>query len=328
MPGVSKEQIAQAREADLLDYLLQHEPYAIQREGSNYRHKEHDSLVYSGSKNYWYWNSQGRSINALDYLMDIRGYGLVDAVNLLVGSSLQQSVPKPSKAVPAAKPKENKSIPFKLPKAQSCALALIPYLQKRGISNEVIKRSLQTGILYEARRFGEPVCVFVGKDDSGKAKFACVRSINSNLRKDVASSDKEYAFCYPPEAPGSRHVAVFEAPIDALSHASLQQRDGWKWNGYRLALGGTAGVALFAFLDRHPEICRVVLHMDSDKPGIKNARRIKAALQRDERYRHIHVSINPPRCGKDYNDKLLHHIEQSQKQPCPIRKAKTDRAAL
>ena len=28
--------------------------------------------------------------------------------------------------------------------------------------------------------------------------------------------------------PGSRHVAVFEAPIDALSHATLQELEGWK----------------------------------------------------------------------------------------------------
>jgi hypothetical protein len=42
-------------------------------------------------------------------------------------------------------------------------------------------------------------------------------------------------------------VAVFEAPIDALSHATLQELEGWKWNGYRLSLGGTSHVALTSF---------------------------------------------------------------------------------
>lgn len=51
--------------------------------------------------------------------------------------------------------------------------------------------------------------------------FACMRSITGSLRKDVYGSDKEYSFCFPPENPGSRNVAVFEAPIDALSHATL-----------------------------------------------------------------------------------------------------------
>ncbi len=117
-----------------------------------------------------------------------------------------------------------------------------------------------------------------GKDEAGKAKFACMRSITGNLRKDVYGSDKEYSFCYPPRNPGSRHVAVFEAPIDALSHATLQELKGWKWDGYRLSLGGTSHVALTAFLERHPEIRRVSLYMDNDLGGLKTARRIKAML--------------------------------------------------
>lgn len=74
MPGVTKEQIQAAREADLFTYLQFHEPGVLKRDGPNFRHKEHDSLVYVTGKRYWYWNSRGRSINALDYLIQIRGY--------------------------------------------------------------------------------------------------------------------------------------------------------------------------------------------------------------------------------------------------------------
>lgn len=91
MPGVTKEQIQEAREADLFAYLQFHEPGVLKRDGPNYRHKEHDSLVYVTGKRYWYWNSRGRSINALDYLIQIRGYGLVDAVHALVGGEIQQA---------------------------------------------------------------------------------------------------------------------------------------------------------------------------------------------------------------------------------------------
>lgn len=90
MPGVTQEQIKQAREADLFAYLQSYEPGVLKRDGPNYRHKEHDSLVYVTSKRYWYWNSRGRSINALDYLIQIRGYGLVDAVQRLVGENVPQ----------------------------------------------------------------------------------------------------------------------------------------------------------------------------------------------------------------------------------------------
>ena len=174
----------------------------------------------------------------------------------------------------------------------------------------MISRCFREGLFYEARYHGEPVCVFVGKDEVGKAKFACMRSITGNLRKDVYGSDKEYSFCYPPRNPGSRHVAVFEAPIDALSHATLQELEGWKWDGYRLSLGGTSHVALIAFLKRHPEIRCVSLYMDNDLGGLKNARRIKAMLHEDRRFKHIRVGINPPRIGKDYNEMLLHVTEK------------------
>ena len=54
MPKLSQEQIDQAREVDLLAYLLSNESGVLKQEGANYRHNEHDSLVYVASKNYWY----------------------------------------------------------------------------------------------------------------------------------------------------------------------------------------------------------------------------------------------------------------------------------
>ena len=95
-------------------------------------------------------------------------------------------------------------------------------------------------------------------------------------------------------------------------HATLQELEGWKWNGYRLSLGGTSHVALTSFLERHPEIRRVTLYMDHDLAGFVNARKIKTMLHEDKRFRHIRVSVNPPRMGKDYNEKLLEVREQLQ----------------
>ena len=95
MPSVTKAQIEQARAVDLLAYLQTYEPGVLIPKGNGmYRHREHDSLVYF--QNYWYWNSRGRAINALDYLTEIRGYGFVDAVNKLIGES--RSLPSVSSA--------------------------------------------------------------------------------------------------------------------------------------------------------------------------------------------------------------------------------------
>ena len=69
-------------------------------------------------------------------------------------------------------------------------------------------------------------------------------------------------------------------------------------------------MALTAFLERHPEIKRVTLYMDNDFGGLTNARKIKAMLHENQRFKHIRVGINPPRIGKDYNEKLLYTREQ------------------
>lgn len=314
MPGVTAEQIQRARDADLFDYLQRYESGILKRDGPNYRHKEHDSLVYVTAKKYWYWNSRGKKINALDYLMLIRGYDFVEAVKILAGEDIPRATVTKNIKVFSKEPERK---PFSLPWARRCATHSVSYLQNRGISYAVISRCFRLGILYEAKYQGDYVCTFVGRDDANQAKFACVRSITGNMKKDVPGSDKRYSFCYPPQKPGSRNLAVFEAPIDALSHASLQEMEGWKWDGYRLSLGGTSHVALVAFLERHPEIRRVNLYMDNDRAGLINARKIKTILREDKRFRHIRVGINPPSTVKDYNEKLIQKIHaRDQPQPC------------
>ncbi len=78
-------------------------------------------------------------------------------------------------------------------------------------------------------------------------------------------------------------------------------------------------MALIAFLERHPEIRRVNLYMDNDLGGLKNARRIKAMLHDNPRFKHIRVGINPPCVGKDYNEKLLHTRGKIKDRQLPCR---------
>ncbi len=323
MPGVTKQRISEAREADLFSYLQIYESGVLKRDGPNFRHREHDSLVYDSAKRYWYWNSRGRKINALDYLIEIRGYTLVDAVNRLTDGDCQSHVPAQKAAVKPISPKEQGPKILYLPWARKCSTLLVSYLQHRGISSEVISQCLKLGLMYEGRYMENAVCVFVGKDETGKARFACMRGIGTELKKDTRGSDKRFGFCYPPQKPESRQLSVFEAPLDVLSHATLQELEGWEFNGYRLSLGGTSQTALISFLERHPEIRRVTLHMDNDLAGLVNARKIKAMLIQDQRFKHIRVGINPPRTGKDYNEKLLFIREQmkDQMQPCRQKQA-------
>jgi len=85
MPGVTKEQIAQAKEWDLLSYLQTYEPHELKRNGPNeYYTRTHDSLKISNGK--WCWNSRGiGGRTALDYLIKVRGMDFVGAVEALCG---------------------------------------------------------------------------------------------------------------------------------------------------------------------------------------------------------------------------------------------------
>ena len=71
------------------------------------------------------------------------------------------------------------------------------------------------------------------------------------------------------------------------------------------------------FPERHPEIRRVTLYMDHDLAGFVNARKIKTMLHEDKRFPARHPR-QPPRMGKDYNEKLLvrEQLQTSQHQRC------------
>jgi hypothetical protein len=319
MPWVTDEQLTLAREVDLLTYLRNKEPHElIPDEPGVFRTATHGSLVISNGK--WIWNRRKfGGTSALDYLVDVRGMNLPDAVEVVLGSRTAGA----SSPLPGENPKQKKHT-FYPPKPTRFSNLAVSYLQKRGISPEIIRRAMQIGIFYESRYYNPKskyhnaaVCVFAGKNESGKTVFAALRGIDVDMKQDKAGSDKRFNFHIPAKDPVSRHLAVFEAPLDALSHATLQYRGGWKWSGHRLSLGGTSSVALTAFLERNPQIRRVSLHLDNDPAGLTAARKIKSQLAADSRFKRIKVSISPPRGAKDYNDLLLRaiNLEREQKQP-------------
>lgn len=297
MPGVTKEQIARAKEWDLLSYLQTYEPGELKKCGNEYSTKSHDSLKISNGR--WNWHSHegigGRT--ALDYLIKVRGLDFVTAVETLCGYC-----PPPEPERPKSKPPK----PFALPEANRYGTAAVSYLQDRGIDPDIISRCISAGVLYESRRYHN--CVFVGKDPSGAARFACLRGTQSDFKMDVESSDKRYSFCLSPLRPCG-DVAVAESPIDALSVASLlkMQEVGWQDCHY-LSLGGTASRALIQFLHDHPEVTRISLCLDNDEPGLKGIGKIEEAIRADPELssRIAVICPNPPPLsfGKDYNEFL------------------------
>lgn len=99
MPYIPPEVVEQARQIDLLTYLRRMEPDNVEQvKGTRnvYRTVDHDSLKISNGK--WFWWSQGfGGYTALDYLIKVRNYSFMDAVEILTGKELAKWTPPPKK---------------------------------------------------------------------------------------------------------------------------------------------------------------------------------------------------------------------------------------
>ena len=285
MPGVSREQIDRAKEVNILDYILLHEPDNVKRIGNTHYLKDHDSLRISNGL--WKWESQGiGGKNVVDYLIKVRGYDFVNAVRHLAGEDY--SLPPPRSA--PRRPSEPKA--FRLPPRNNDNERVIAYLQERGIDKPLILDCIERGSVYESAQYHN--CVFVGRDDAGKARYATMRGTFGDFRRDADGSDKRFGFILPPITGASETVAVFESPVDALSHQVLFPGfDGW-----RLSLGGTSLAALKNFMKRHGEVKNCIAYTDNDKAG-------EAAAVKIMSMEGITATRSLPSAGKDWNDALL-----------------------
>lgn len=305
---VTKEQIEQAKQMDLLSYLQAFEPNELARISSDvYTTHTHDSLKISNGK--WCWWSRsigGRS--ALDYLIKVRDMEFVEAVQhlcicLCFGQPQKNFAPRPFK-----KP------PFVLPKPGKSNNRIIDYLMQRGIGLALLRLCIDAGRLYEDERHN---CCFVGFDSQSIPRYAILRSSNANSTfvREMKGSDKRYSFSLPSHK-RSNTLYLFESAIDCLSFVELQSMVNGRWTPENyLSLSGVyqpkkklsvtpLPIALMQFLQDNPHINCVALCLDNDEAGRLAARTICALLP--ERYA---IKLLLPDKGKDYNHQL--QIEKS-----------------
>ena len=249
----------------------------MKRVGKEYRLRDFKSLAV-GDRG-WYWHSKNEGgWSALSFLTKVRGYGLVDAVCLLLGELPQERMNIENTATnKTTNPliKDSDRQPISLPLHNKDNKRIIAYLQSRGIDKDIIMDCINRGILYESRY--QHNCVFLGKDETGKTRYAALRSITSNYMRDADGSNKKYGFILPPANPVSNTVAVYESPIDALSSYTLC-KSGYvqEFNGWRLSLGGTSTLALEHFLNQHPKVNYCIISTDNDEAGNIAAEKIMA----------------------------------------------------
>ena len=303
MAYVQPDEIAKAREVDLLSYLQAADPNELVKcDGNEYCTRTHDSLKISNGK--WFWWSRGiGGASALDYLVKVRGMDFLSAVESIMGKAVEiPSVFMPEKK----KTYDRLYVPrhtFSLGQAKK-------YLLARGIDEAIIDDCIRQKMIAENTENG--AVLFFGYDEKGTLKHCCSRATDGSAgKKDMAGSDKRYAFRLATNAENPT-VRVFESSIDLLSYATMLKDIGKDYRTENLiSLSGIylpreqieetkIPMALEYYLAMHPETREVCLHLDHDFTGQRGAEALQIIL--GDRYE---VRYLPPPVGKDYNDYLM-----------------------
>lgn len=290
----TKAQVKEARSYSALEYAKS-AGYNLVKDGRGYHLREHDSMIFTQDGR-WFWNSRGLKGRALDLLVHYEGMSLPEAVNrLTTGYGTAQRSP-PSRRPPLhphLSTQEKK--PFELPEKSPTFKRLFAYLcQTRKLDVEIVQELVEQHRVYESVRYypapgtGElreaHNIIFVGFDEAGKPRSAFQRGTNTYgaaFKRDVAGSDKIYAFCCPGRE-GVTAVSAFEASIDAISHATLAKRSGKDWRSRdRIAQGGTWEGPLLHYLRCRPRVKEIELCYDNDEGGHKAAARTLEALEKE-----------------------------------------------
>ena len=148
--------LERVRQIDLLSYLREFEPsnlVKVKGTSNVYCTAEHDSLKISNGK--WYWWSRGfGGYSALDYLIKVKEYDFVEAVEILTGQTLADWKPPPA-------PKKDEPKVLLLPPKNKDSNRVIQYLFERGIDYQLIQECISDGTLYESADYHN--AVFIGK---------------------------------------------------------------------------------------------------------------------------------------------------------------------
>lgn len=309
----TKAQLQAARQRSALEYARAVGYNLVRHSATAYHLKEHDSMVFTAD-GFWNWNSRDLHGRALEFIMHYEGRSLPMAVHILTSGDSPYAA-----SLPAAPPAPVEKKPFELPEKAPSFRRLFAYLcNTRKLDVEIVQELVHQHRLYESiQSYTLPStsevrtahnAVFVGMDDQGIPRSAFQRGLNPKAQKpfklDVDSSDKRYAFCCQGYDTVDT-VAVFEAAIDAISHATFEKHCGRDWHlKDRISLGGVGADPIFKYLETHLFVRKIELCLDADAKGLLAAGRIWDALL-DAGYtpdKGYSIKASIPPAGKDWNE--------------------------
>lgn len=318
----TQDEIKAAYETSVVD-LAQQYGYELKAEHDVFNVKGFGGLYIWRNGLGWYQHSTQERGNNVDFLIKFCGVQRkVDAIRMLLTTA---------RITPASELKINNEPPkpkgeIKMPERFNGNYSnLYWYLMtKRCIDKDVVYKCLYDGSIYQDIHRN---VVFCGKDTDGNVKYASLRGTyqaegQKAFKGEVFSSDKRYGFRMDGT---SDRLFVFEAPIDAMSHATLCKLSGLDWEkDNRLALGGTVDKALTQYLEDNPHIRQIVFCLDNDyckwdkNLHMWNNIGQKAILKHSEKFKEGHIigRSKPPLPYKDFNEYLTGTLHPEFKDEC------------
>lgn len=266
----TEEQMQQIFNTNLIDFAVQH-GFEIEKGDRNTVHVKHSGGLYlfKHGRGYQCFSTQSKG-NIVDFVKEYMGASdFKSAAEMILNCRAYEQTEH--YVVPAEKePRGDLALPEK---DRSFGRTIAYLTRTRGIDKEIVYAMIEQGKVYGARTTSEKTgysfhnCAFVGYDESGKARYCALRapSADSHFRQDVENSDKTYGFTMEGR---SNRVYEFEAPIDAMSHATLCKLHGIDWReDHRVSEGCLSDKALYRYLQLHPEIEEIVFCYDNDVDG-------------------------------------------------------------
>ena len=294
---IPADMIELARSQDVFDILQRTGEPLVKKDGQ-WRSVEHDSLVVTPDKGYYWFSRSEGSRSPIDYFVNVHGMSFQEAVKTVL-DAINRGIIYTQQPVQEQRPAKNPRF-RPLPRAKSNLDAYNYLTQERGLDAQLVRGLMKKGIIYQTDKYKN--VTFVGTDFDGVvvSQFARCYDEDSGASKfrrfDAWGSSKAYRFRI--ENQDCPRCNVFESEIDLLSYLSLRPETERTEN--YISLGGVSPKALYTYLQHRPDTTKINICTDNDKAGEKFARAMQMRLGDD-----YEVSREAAPIGKDWNESLV-----------------------
>ena len=258
---VNKDQIQQARRADLYGFLLAYHADCVVREGKYIRLRNHHSIVVKpGYSGYIRFSDRDETGNPIDLLVKYLGYSFTMAVRALAvsGYAIRGAAYTQTDTITATCMEtfpDKDELPYK---------RVYAYLtQTRHLSDAAVKSLIDRGLVYQDKKGN---AVFINREGT----YCEVRGTLSQVKYHrTFRKGSEPPSCWSFKAGIGRAEVVYicEGAIDAISLYELCRASGGsRYSAIFCSIGGVGNQRAIDWIAKKAE-CEVVLAVDNDPAG-------------------------------------------------------------